>query len=277
MIKIEGAAVDFNHRIDSRMGGCRNSRGPPAAGWLDRVHPRIGRTRTNPYFALIVSFLHVAPRMIHTIIFDLGNVLLHFDHRIILGRLSPYLHRGAYAGARRELEVLTDAYERGEILTDHFVSRFLELLSIERPFDRNDFAALWSDIFWKNTPLLELLPGLRPGVKLMMLSNTNPMHLSFAEDRYPEVFEPFTERIYSFDAGMRKPERAIFDLAISRSGGPADGCLYFDDISAYIDAAAAAGINAFQYVSVSSVRDILATYELLAPAAVAAGAPGAPL
>ncbi|MBL0175653.1 MAG: hypothetical protein IPP94_10380 [Ignavibacteria bacterium] len=211
--------------------------------------------------------------MIHTIIFDLGNVLLHFDHRIILGRLSPYLLRHAYAGARRDLEALTDAYERGEVRTDTFVSRFLELLSIERPFDRKDFAALWSDIFWINEPLLDLLTALRTDVKLMMLSNTNPMHLSFAEDRYPEVFRPFTARIISFEAGLRKPERAIFDLAIDRSGGPADGCLYFDDINAYVDAAAAAGINAFQYVSVSSVRDILATYELLAPAVRAAGDP----
>jgi putative hydrolase of the HAD superfamily len=208
--------------------------------------------------------------MIRAIIFDLGNVLLHFDHGIIRDRLSQYARRDAFVGARRDIDALSAAFEKGEVASDVFIARFFELLNIEQPFSRQAFAQMWSDIFWKNEALLTLLGRLRPEVTLVLLSNTNMLHVSFAEERFPEVFAPFAHRLYSHEVHLRKPDPAFFTLAAERVGACPEECLYFDDLQQYVDAAARLGIHAYQYVSVDAARDILAVYEVLVPESAAA-------
>jgi HAD superfamily hydrolase (TIGR01509 family) len=208
--------------------------------------------------------------MIRAIIFDLGNVLLHFDHGIIRDRLAQYARRDAFAGARRDIDALSAAFEKGEMTPDTFIARFFELLAVEHPFSPRAFAELWSDIFWKNAPLLALVERLREDVTLVMLSNTNALHIAFAEQHFPEVFEPFAHRLYSHVEHLRKPDPAFFLRAAERAGADLEECLYFDDIQLYVDAASRLGIHAYQYVSVDAARDILAVYELLVPEIAAA-------
>ena len=58
-------------------------------------------------------------------------------------------------------------------------------------------------------------------------------------------------------------KRARRGAALLHAGtGPAE-TLYLDDIGAYVDAAAALGMRAYQYVSLDGVRDVLRLHDLI--------------
>lgn len=52
----------------------------------------------------------------------------------------------------------------------------------------------------------------------------------------------FDTVVISGEVGMRKPERAIFELALDRIGLPAGECVFVDDVAPNIAAAAEAGL-----------------------------------
>lgn len=201
--------------------------------------------------------------MIKAAIFDLGNVLLHFDHRIIRDRLSAVLGQAAdEKAATREFQDIIGDFERGMVTPDQFLSRVMAQLEVEHLLDAGEFASLWSDIFWKNEELVSMLPGLAERIRLVLLSNTNALHLEFARRQFPEVFAPFRNTVFSFETQLAKPDRRIFEKAVILAEAQPAECLYFDDIDAYVRIAAGIGIHAYQYVSVDAVRDILSVYEI---------------
>jgi glucose-1-phosphatase len=201
--------------------------------------------------------------MIRALISDLGNVLLHFDHRII-GRRFAELYPEALRDkeAERAFWSLVGAFETGEADTSEFLKRLGGMLNVPAGLDEEQFLEVWGDIFWLNSDYLELLREARGRVTLVLLSNTNPLHISFARQRFPEIFELFEHTVYSFDCGFAKPDPRIFRLALEAAGVAPDEALYIDDIAAYTDAAASLGIHAYQYVSAEALRDVLKIYEI---------------
>ncbi|MBI2478344.1 MAG: hypothetical protein HYV60_06795 [Planctomycetia bacterium] len=119
------------------------------------------------------------PRFIY---FDLGNVLVNFDH-----------HRGArqmaeVAGVAEQLiwEVvfasdLEMEYERGAITTQEFYKVFCDRTAT-RP-DRDALLSAASDIFELNESMVPILSELRErGHRMGILSNTNESHWKFITD-----------------------------------------------------------------------------------------------
>ncbi len=205
--------------------------------------------------------------MIRAIVSDLGNVLLHFDHRIIVARL---LHDFPHVHWDEEQEklfwALVSSFELGAVDEEGFLAEAGVLLGEDSALDASHFRRLWSDIFWLNEDYLSLLRELRTDVNLVLLSNTNSMHIAWAKERFPEIFEIFSHAVYSYELGTAKPDPRMFEEALRRAGVDAGDALYFDDIAAYADAATEAGIKGHQYVSVSGVRDVLAMHGLTVPA-----------
>lgn len=202
-----------------------------------------------------------SPAMIRAIIFDLGNVLLHFDHRLIARRLEQ--------GARRpegkehgDFIRLTEEFETGAVSPEEFHAAVVRAWELSGAVDLPTFSRLWSDIFWKNEELVPLLPDLARRHRLVLLSNTNVLHIEYARARFPEVFVPFHSCVLSHEAGMRKPDPRIFAEALARTGAAPDETLYFDDIKSYVDAASRLGIRAHQFVSTSGLTDTLRAYDI---------------
>lgn len=202
--------------------------------------------------------------MIRAVISDLGNVLLHFDHRLITQRLAALLPDGAWDEAHeRQFWPLVHAFEHGTIGSDDFLREAAAVLRLSPALTREQFRDLWADIFWPNTEFIELLTRLRGKVALVMLSNTNPLHVDFARERFPALFSLFDATVFSYEEAAAKPDPAMFRAALRRAGTEADETLYFDDIAAYADAAAALGMHAYQYVSVAGARDVLRMHGLV--------------
>jgi glucose-1-phosphatase len=202
--------------------------------------------------------------MIRAVISDLGNVLLHFDHHLIKSRLAAYLTDGAWdEGRERQFWPLVHAFEHGTIGSDDFLREAGAVLQVSPSLTMEQFRELWADIFWPNTEFIELLAQLRGKVALVMLSNTNPLHIDFARERFPSLFSLFDATVFSYEEAAAKPDPAMFHAALRCAGTEADETLYFDDIAAYADAAAALGMHAYQYVSYAGARDVLRMYGLV--------------
>jgi glucose-1-phosphatase len=208
--------------------------------------------------------LRGAERMIRAIVSDLGNVLLHFDHRLITSRLAGHLPGAGWTEEQeRSFWPLVRDFEHGSIGSDNFLQRAGDVLALPSSLDREQFRRLWADIFWPNEEFIALLAGLRERLRLVMLSNTNPLHIEFARERFPELFSLFDDAVYSYEVSASKPDPAIYRAALAKAGAEAGETLYFDDIAAYVDAASALGMHAYQYVSIAGARDVLRMYDLM--------------
>lgn len=200
--------------------------------------------------------------MISTVIFDLGNVLLHFNNQLIVERLRPFVDDLDAVRAAPAWKELVSSFERGQVDSIAFIEESVRMMHTDS-IDHDRFMSIWNDIFWINEPLAALLPELSGKVRLVLLSNTNPLHIDFLQKRFPVLFDSVSLKIFSHEARMAKPDVGIYREVLKRANVAPEDCLFFDDIEQHVRMAASIGINAYQYVSVQGVRDILAAYEIL--------------
>lgn len=174
-------------------------------------------------------------------IFDIGNVLVTFDEKRIEAALFS---RGADAGTLLAVRELAAPYERGQISRERFLGRLRDLLAPEAAPE--ELARMWQEIFEPNPPMWDLVEKLHGKYPLYLLSNTNCLHHEYLEREYA-VFQKFADGVFSYRAKMMKPERGIFELAIRQFGVRPEATVYLDDLTANVEAARAAGLQAFVY------------------------------
>lgn len=182
--------------------------------------------------------------------FDLGNVLLHFDHR----RAARQMAEVAGVPAERVWEVvfasgLEHRYEAGELSTAEFYEIFCRETN-SRP-DYEELAAAAGDLFEVNAPVVELLSRLSAaGHRLGLLSNTCELHWNhFASGRYPPIPEAFHAVVLSYRAKAMKPDARIYAHAAELAGVAPNEIFFVDDIAGHVAGARAFGFDAVLYTS----------------------------
>jgi putative hydrolase of the HAD superfamily len=111
-----------------------------------------------------------------------------------------------------------------------------------------------------NTALFDFIRDeLKREYKIGMLSNA-------AADWLEELFEPwqvelFDTKVLSYEAGMVKPDPAIYQMIVSRLGVLPEECLFIDDSERYCTAATDLGIRAIYHrdtsKTISTIRELL--------------------
>ncbi len=187
------------------------------------------------------------------VVYDFGNVLVEIDFDRVMASwaesagmakeqvASRFTHGAAY-----------QAHERGEI----DAARYFQALRGELGIDISDaeFLKGWLAVFGEEiAPAIALLPQLAPRVPQYLFSNTNAAHYAYWSKRYAAALSPLVRHFVSHEMGCRKPERASFEYIAREIGVTADRILFFDDTSANIEGARAAGVNA---VLVRSPEDV---------------------
>ena len=101
-----------------------------------------------------------------------------------------------------------------------------------------------------------------PHYPLAIISNTNDAHIAYAEATY-SFFSLFHARIYSHEIRVMKPEREIFDAALTALGGidPLEA-LFIDDLESNILGASKLGWQTIHLRRGVNLREALASYEL---------------
>ena len=186
--------------------------------------------------------------MIKTIIFDLGNVVLNFDHMLIcegIARYSRYSSNDVYQlGFNSEVFEL---YNRGKIRSEELFQWISRRFDINISYDT--FQSIWSDIFSLDDSIERVVSDLKKnGYYLVLVSNTNELHFDFIRGNF-KVIGLFDDLILSYRIGYSKPHEEIFREALKRASSFPEECVYIDDIEEFCRSAEALGINSIVYRS----------------------------
>ncbi|MEI8238459.1 MAG: HAD family phosphatase [Actinomycetota bacterium] len=193
----------------------------------------------------------MAERSIDAVIFDLGGVLA------ANGRQSDFSKRLPDADATKILRIVMGDYgtdsdhpwhrlERGEItLEEHrrlnraaFEEAGIELPPAQPPPSDGGPAM----VFEPNGPVVALVHELRAvGMRLGVLTNNIAEFKAGWRTMLP-FDELFDDVVDSHEVGMRKPNPAIYQLALARLGAEAGRTAFLDDVASNVAAARGVGM-----------------------------------
>lgn len=189
--------------------------------------------------------------MIRNLIFDLGGVVITLDQQqavsrfVAMGvsdaaaRLDPYTQQGIFGDL-----------EAGTIDAETFRKELSAMIGREASF--HECAHAWQG-YAKEVPernLIALTKLRQEGYRLLLLSNTNPFMMEWADsnqfDRHGHSLGYYFDAMYlSYQMKVMKPSSEIFHrLLISEKISPSE-CLFIDDSPRNVAAASQIGIKTF--------------------------------
>jgi glucose-1-phosphatase len=199
----------------------------------------------------------VAP--IRTIIFDLGKVVIDFDHSIAARKIA--LLAGKTPSEIHELffdSSLIQSFEQGTISPQAFFVCVQQRIDLDIPFEQ--FVLIWNNIFYltsENKAVYEMMKKLSPRYTLAMLSNINELHYAYLKAAVP-VFDRFQYLFASCEMGVTKPDPRIYKKALVVLGAEPEQVFYTDDRPEMVAAACALGIKGFVYTGSVQLKNDLA-------------------
>ncbi len=200
--------------------------------------------------------------MTKAILFDLGNVIVPFDFKRAYSRLEPLCSCPVTEITPRLRSTdLVQRFETGRIAAEPFVQELSSLLGLKTT--HREFCDLWSSVFFEETLVPEsLLARLAARHKLLVLSNTNPIHFEMLKSRYA-LLSHFDDFVLSYQVGAMKPQAEIYREAIARAGCQAEECFFTDDLLINVEAARENGMDAVQFLSAAQLEAELQTRGVL--------------
>ncbi len=177
---------------------------------------------------------------IQAVLFDMGGVIVQLDSlENVLGptSLTPDEVWNAW--------ILSDAvqqFERGQCSVDHFAAEILREMQLVGTADEfiDRFLAFPKGLY---PGAVEMLAAMPPHITTGVLSNTSAIH--WENQRDADVVRGLCQRSYlSYELGVAKPDREIFDHAIADLGMAPAQVLFIDDNEINIAGAQAVGMQA---------------------------------
>lgn len=203
--------------------------------------------------------------MIKNIIFDLGGILLDIDLNYCMKRmmalgidLEAFEKKGMQTPSDTKAAVLGEGivangamhlYQTGDISTEEFlegVRRFCK-----EGTTQEDVLEAWNSccIAIPQYRLDKLKELKEKGYRIYMLSNTNEAHWQKIVEKCfggQEVVDSHFDHVFlSQEMHMAKPNDEIYLKVLEDICAQADECLFLDDSSANLEAAAALGFHTF--------------------------------
>lgn len=187
---------------------------------------------------------------ITTLIFDFGGVLINLDRNLCIQNfkqlgvqnLEKVLNDYAQSGFFEQLE-------RGKINAETFRDEIRGMTPNTLTDSQIDRA--WCS-FLRDIPTekLDLLIELRKKYRVLLLSNTNSIHIQYSINRSfsyknRSMFDYFDKCYLSYEMGMAKPDAEIFEALLSDAQLQAGECLLLDDGAKNIEQAHKLGIQTY--------------------------------
>lgn len=200
--------------------------------------------------------------MIKLFVFDLGNVILPFEHRQIAHKLHEV---SRVAGRFSPDEIfrymfdmengLINPYEEGLMSSTDFFIRLKERYKLEIDFE--EFKEIWNPIFREDREVNDTIFYLKnKGYPLFLLSNTNELHFTYITELCP-IVHSMDEWILSFEVGAKKPKQRIYDEIFKRTDVERGDVLYIDDIKRYVEAAQGFGMQGVVFKNVDDLWKVI--------------------
>lgn len=200
--------------------------------------------------------------MIKLFVFDLGNVILPFEHRQIAVKLHRKSTQKTVFTPQQLFDVMFDLhnglinpYEEGLMSSDEFFSELKRQFHLD--MDMKAFGNIWNPIFRDDPEVNRVILYLKEkGYPLFLLSNTNELHFSYIMEKYP-IVHSFDEWLLSFEVGAKKPQKRIYDTIFEKMDIQPSDVFYVDDISRYVETAQQLGINGMVFKSADQLWEFI--------------------
>ena len=177
-----------------------------------------------------------------TFVFDLGRVLVDFDHHIsalkiakLTGRPEDWLYQLFFESE------LTKLFDEGKVSSRKFYGEMKKLIGFKISF--NEFVPIWSDIFKEKKDMCEFVTTLKKDYRLVLMSNVNELQFEHIRKNF-SIISYFDELVLSYEVGAMKPAPKIYQVAIKAANTTSpDRIIYIDDRSELIEGGKLAGIK----------------------------------
>lgn len=200
-------------------------------------------------------------RQIEAIFFDLGRVIIDFNHMPIARKLlKKAVHKTAvppdevFDWLFAPVQGICSAFDRGEISPEDFFSRICSRYGLELTF--KEFGSIWNENFKEILEVSRIIEELSSHYPLYLISNTNSLHFDYIVERF-HILEHFQAYILSYREGLCKPDPEIYHAAVTRARTQADRSVYIDDIAEYVDAARQLGFHGIHFTSAPDLKSRL--------------------
>jgi HAD superfamily hydrolase (TIGR01509 family) len=188
------------------------------------------------------------------IAFDLGNVLLPFDHMKACRALGAmYSLDPQYVYERIFESGIERAFDLGNLSPSDFTQECSDALNVS--LNEDDLVDAWSDIFSPDPEMEKLVEELADNADLCLISNTNCWHYNLILRKFPFVAS-FPRTLLSFKMHKMKPDPEVFRLAL-RWAQSGQTNIFVDDIEENVKSATAVGFNAIHFSGIVSLRKSL--------------------
>jgi putative hydrolase of the HAD superfamily len=198
---------------------------------------------------------------INVILYDLGNVILPFNHFQIAEKLSRFARRKEFQDPSRVFSYLFDfekgavnGYEVGKVSSPQFFQSLRKFLQLSLSFE--DFIPIWNDIFTENQEISQTILSQKGRRRLGLLSNTNPLHFDYILSKFP-IIRVFDQWILSHEVGFKKPAVEIYQKAIEWASVEPRKILFIDDVKKHVEVAISLGMQGVHFISAEQLREEL--------------------
>jgi len=187
---------------------------------------------------------------IKNIIFDLGNVLIFFDHGYFYDGLTN-IEKGLNANKVKKFiyeKKLDIKFNTGRISGKEFFRAIKKKFDIKTSY--TDFTYLYSDVFWENKPMIKLLENLidEKKYKIFLLSNTDASHFNFILKNFPSI-NLIKNKVLSYKATCMKPDKKIYKGMIERFKINPEESVFIDDVKSHLLSAAKMKFHTIHYTN----------------------------
>ncbi len=198
--------------------------------------------------------------MIHTIIFDIGNVLVHFRWKELyadLGFTGEKFEKIADATVRSHW---WNEFDRGLMTTEEVIGHFVE----NAPEYREEITEIYRHmgeivrIYDHAIPWIQELK--QSGYQVYVLSNWPRPAYDANLHTNLRFLEYVDGGVMSFQEGLIKPDRRIFELICKRYDIDPKEAVFLDDNAENIEAAKAFGLNAIRFQDYEQAKAELKKY-----------------
>jgi putative hydrolase of the HAD superfamily len=190
------------------------------------------------------------------IIFDIGRVLIRVDISRAMDGLASGLSltpQDVWSAIEKDPRWLD--WQEGRISPRDWHLHLTKRLGASLTFEQ--FSEVWNRALDPNPIHSEsFLENLSKNYRLALLSNTDPIHMSQEEARFP-FFRFFPIRIYSYRVGASKPDPLIYRQALQACKVRAEEAVYIDDVAAYAEAAHRLGMTGIVFQSPEQLQSDL--------------------
>jgi len=187
---------------------------------------------------------------VRAVAFDIGGVLEVPTDNDLADRWERRLglRRGELFGRLRRSGLGRDA-NLGRVSAAEFALALGRLYGLDRPTTEELLAELWDWYVGElNTGMAAYFQGLRPRYRTAILSNAAEGGRREEERRYG--FASMADvLVYSYEVGIEKPDRRIYEIACERLGVHPSEVVFLDDLEANVAAARQLGMRTVLFQS----------------------------